>query len=257
MNKKLKIFIENISTLRSLGVKDFVIVDANENFANVVLLRASANPLKIFTISKPPNYKILSQRECKTTEDNIFELNREIRILSEKHKLKNAVLLLLINKYKYFNISLQKEDSDADEEISIGDLIRKQLPSNLNNSEFILHFEKISEDETLNSYLVTITRKQDIEKYSNVIYNDAFQLKFALPSIFTIANQKPVKDKVHTLIDIQRERLIHYQSVNEIKITEDEYFIDPEMGFEQSVIERIGEIITGISSTREEGSEQQ
>lgn len=249
---KIKSYIESISSIRFLGVKDYVIIDANENLANIVLLRASTNPLQVFKNSKHPKHKILSQRECETTEDNLFELNREIKILSEKHKLKNAVLVLLINKYKHFNISLQKEASDIDEENNIEDLIRKQLPSNLNSSEFILYFEKTSEDESVDNYLVTITRKTDIERYFDIINNEAFQLRFTLPSIFALIDQKIDEIIVHNLFDFQQEKFTHYhQNINN-RVTQDEYFIDPDRSYKDSVTEKIGEILSVIKLNEED-----
>jgi hypothetical protein len=256
LSEKLKSYIDSLSSIRFLGLKGFVVIGVYEHFASIVLFRSSINPLKILAIPKPSQCKIIAQRECVIFEDNYFELNREIKILADNHNLKNAVLVLLLNKYKHFNISLQKEMNDNDEESSIDDLIRKQLPANLNNNEFILHYEKISEDESLDNYLVTITRKQDIEKYLDIINNDAFQMKFALPSIFTIAKQKSIDDKVDTLIDFQKEKLVHYQLSNEGKISEDEYFFEPDNDYEKIVTEKLEQIIGNINPKAEEEIEK-
>ena len=242
MNKKILTYIENISSIRFLGIKDFLIVDIEEYSANIVLLHSKFNPLKILNNSTAPDFNILSQRECEVDEDT-FDLNREIKILIDKYSLKNAVLVLIINKYKHFNISLQKDARDSDEDTSVDDLIRKQLPSNLNNNDFILQYEKISEDELLENYLAAITRKQDIEKYLGIINNDVYQLKFVLPSIFIIANQ----NNLYTLIELQKEKLVHYQLTKEGKISEDEYFIESD--YEDSVSARIHQIIGNIESS--------
>lgn len=261
LTDKVKLFIEHISSIRFLGIRDFVIVDIHENSANVVLFHTGYNSFKLFSNSPSTQHKILSQRECEISENNNFELNREIKILSDKHKPKNALLLLLINKYKYFNISLSKEAQESDEETSIEDLIKKQLPPTLNDNDFILHLKKISEDELFDNYLVTVTRKRDIEKYLDVINNEIFQLRFALPSIFILAKQRQGEDKICTLIDFQKEKLIHYQLTNENKFTEDEYFIEQEsinsdIKYENSVVEKLEKIISSFKPFSEDIQEK-
>ncbi|MBE0539122.1 MAG: PilN domain-containing protein [Ignavibacterium sp.] len=242
LSNRIKSFTENLSSIRFLGIKDFLIVDIDEHSANIVLLRSKINPLKILNNSTAPDFNILSQRECEVDEDT-FDLNREIKILIDNYSLKNVVLVLIINKYKHFNISLQKDARDNDEDTSVDDLIRKQLPPNLNNNDFILQYEKISEDESLENYLAAITRKQDVEKYLDVINNDLFQMKLVLPSIFTVANQ----NTLYTLIELQKAKLVHYQLTNEGKISEDEYFIESD--YEDSVSEKLQQIIGNIESS--------
>ena len=95
MNKKLKIFFENLSSIRFLGLKNFLIVDIGEHSANIVLLHSKFNPLRVLSNSTAPDFNILSQRECEIEEDT-FDLNREIKILIDNYSLKNAVLVLII-----------------------------------------------------------------------------------------------------------------------------------------------------------------
>lgn len=255
LGNKLKTYLENLSEIKFLGIKDFVIIDLGETSASIVLIKASNNILNWFKLRLPKN-KVITHRECTLYDNNIFELDRELRIISENYKLKNAALLLILNKYKYFNISLTKESGESEEEISIEELLRKQLPSNLNSNEFILHFEKLSEDESFDNYLVTLTRKEDVEKYLNAIKSDAFILKLAMPSIFNLSNQKAGNKKNHSIIDFQNDKLVFTQLTSKGKIVENEYFIDPADRDRNSITANIKEIINAYEFLESEEEEK-
>lgn len=244
---KLKTYIEKLSTIKFLGVKDFLVVDIASTNATIVHFRSKPNPLKLFSKETEPKYCITSLRECTVNDESNFEVNREIRILAERYKLKNSVLVLLINKYKYFNLSISKENIENREDLSIEDLIRKQLPPNFNKSDFILHYEKTGDEENAENFFVTITRKQEIEKHIDIINNDAFQLTFAMPSAFMLNNKDAGKNKVTDLVEIGKERIIHYHLSKENRIIEDEHFFDTDYDFKDNIRQRIIDFTSGPS----------
>lgn len=249
--KKIKLFIENISSIRLLWMNEFLIIDINDNYANIVFIKYTDNPFKIKFNLKNPKFKIVSQ-----IETNVNNLKSAIETIINQQNLKNASLILIINKFKFFNIALSKELIDENEDNSIEDLIKKHLPANLTNNEFILHYEKLREDESLEHYLVTIIRKIDIEKYFGIFNYDIFKLKFAIPFIYAISLQKNTNEKIYSLIDFKKESLIYYQLNKEENVLKDEYFIDSEfINSDNDYInfskEKIIEIIRNIKSTNE------
>lgn len=221
---KIKSFAEEISSLRFLGIKYFVVIDINEDSANVGLIKISDTPLKSIYSRQIPAYKIISYRVCELNEDGHY-LHRELRLLYENNIIKNAALILSINKYKYFTISLSK---DRDDEFSVEELVRKQLPANLTTKEFVLDFQIVSADDSVENYLVTITRRQDLEKYLEFIPKEFAQLTFIIPFIFSFASHNQGQGKNESFLDIHTERIIHYTTDRQQKIIETEYYLSQE-----------------------------
>ncbi len=221
---KLRSFINGISSLRFLGIKNYVIIDINEHHANVGLIKISDTSLKSIYSRQIPQYKIISSRFCELNEGGQY-LQRELKLLYEHNKIKNSALVLSVNKYKYFTISLPK---DRDEEFSVEELIRKQLPANLITKEFIMDFLLISYEESVENYLVTITRRQDIEKYLELIPKELTQITFVIPFIFSFASQNIEHKKNESLIEIHNERIVYYSIDRQQKINEIEYYLNQE-----------------------------
>jgi hypothetical protein len=247
--EKIKKYIEDLSTIKFLGYKDFIIVDVNEKSGQLVHIKTNNNPLNLFN-AKIPKHSILTQRKIEVPEGNLFELNRELRIISDKNKLNNAVLVLVLNNYKSFNIALSKESKEDGDESSVSELIKIQLPQNLISSDFFIQYEKIADDENFDNYIVAVTRRQELQKFIEIINNDIFQLKFAIPSIFLLTNQSSKTEQITSLIELTPEKLVHYQITNDKKAFVDEYYNSSDSL--SDIQSNIAQIITALPANRNE-----
>lgn len=221
--EKVKKYFENLSTIKFLGYRDFLILDVNEKSGKLGYIKSSSNPLNIFKTSIP-NHKIIYQNEIEIKEENYFEINRELRILLDKNKLNNVVLLLILNNYKSFNISLNKDGKDENDDANVCDLIKLQLPQNITNNDFYIQYEKIGEDENVENYLVAVTRLQELQRFNEIFDNEIFQLKIAVPSIFLLTNQSEKTEPITSLIELYKEKIVHSKVTVDKKVIFDEYY---------------------------------
>lgn len=221
--EKVKKYFENLSTIKFLGYRDFIILDVNEKSGKLGYIKSSSNPLNIFNTSIP-NHKIIYQKEIEIKEENYFEINRELRILLDKNKLNSAVLLIILNNYKSFNIILSKDGKEDSEEIDVLDLIKLQLPQNLISGDFFIQYEKTGEDENLENYLVSVTRIQELQRLTEIFDNEIFQLKIAVPSIYLLTNQSEKSEPITSLIELNQEIIVHSRVTADKKVFTDEYY---------------------------------
>lgn len=220
---RIKSSIESISSLKILGVKHYVLVDLFERYASIALIQRNDSQLRLIYNKRNPAFKLLELRELDLDYDNNL-LKREIDRLIENYRIDKAVQVLIVNKYKYLDIRISRESLEDNDEASIDGLLRKQLPENLNENEFIINYKKISADESFENYIVTIIRKQEFEKYNDILTNDSFYLKFAVPFIYPFAFQADTQQKLTNLVDFHKQRITHFHAGKENKIFEDEYY---------------------------------
>lgn len=251
-SEKIKKYIDDLSTIKFLGFKDFIIIDVNEMSVKLVHIKTNNNPLNILN-AKIPKHNIISQRSVDVPDGNLFELNREIRIISDRNKLQNVVLVLVFNNYKSFNIALNKEGKEDGDESNVSELIKAHLPQNISSSDFIIQYEKISDDENFDNYVVTVTRSQELQKFNEIINNDIFQLKFAIPSIFLLTNEANKTEQIDSLIEVTLEKSVHYQITKDQKASVDEYY-NKDDGL-SDIQNNITQIITSLPSSFNENDE--
>ena len=70
-SEKIKKYIEDLSTIKFLGYKDFIIIDINEKSGKLIHIKTNNNSLKLFN-AKIPKYNIITQRNIETPDGNLI-----------------------------------------------------------------------------------------------------------------------------------------------------------------------------------------
>lgn len=255
VEQKFKSFLDSVSSLKLSGIKTYFIVDIIEKYAGIAILKNKDNPLRMIYTTSNPEYKIIEFRDFEFGEDT-EALKREIDRLVDKHRIDNSALVLILNKYKQLNISLSKEALEDTSENSVEELIYKQLPGNINKDDFVLNYEKWSEDESSDNYIITITRKQEIEKYFDAFVSKSFYIRFAVPFIYPFSFQRDTSDKISHLVDFQKGRISSFHQGIDGKIFEDDHFLDTaednsEIEIEQLYAEKVAQVFEELDANSE------
>ncbi|QQS36976.1 MAG: hypothetical protein IPM56_03195 [Ignavibacteriales bacterium] len=224
-SKKFKSYFDGISTLWFLGIKNYVVIDIDDSLARISLFKLADGTLKSIYAKKIPAYKLISSRTCEVNEDG-YEIRRQINLLKEQNSIKEFVLAVSINNYKYFNVSIRK-DIDEDE-LEIEDLIRKQLPENLNSDDFVLNFGIFSSDESIANYLVTISRREEFCQYLEFTGRSGARFTFLIPFHFSLIGSGFIQGDSSDFIDVQNNKISHYSIDANKVITKDEYLFNSE-----------------------------
>lgn len=226
MQNRVKSFFESVSSIKLAGINYFVIIDLYEDFAGIALIKDNDTPLRLFYKTKLPRFKYIEFREIKFDGEVIY-LKREIDRLLENNRINNAALIFIINRYKYFEVKISRESLE-DSEVQVYDLLKKQLPENITEDDFILNYQKISGDDSFDTYLATVTRKQEMEPYIHLLNNPAIKFNFAVPFIFAFAFQPENSFKINDLVEFNKERIKYFYIEKSSKCSEEEYYLNSE-----------------------------
>jgi Tfp pilus assembly protein PilN len=221
---KLK-FIENISLLKSAGIKKFITVDVFPDFCKVAFFKRKESPLKVTKTSAQKNILMVDSLTMETVSFDFSGVKQSLKGFVEKNDWNDAAILIGINEYKFNTVAVPVEEEEID--LWFFENSSKFLPDIMKLDEFCFSYIQYKEDESFKYFIVAIIRKDYLKKVIDCFTPLKLKIINCSPFLFSLAYLRHSTESNYILIDIEQTHVSYFLVTGDRKTFFNEFYLNP------------------------------